>query len=244
MTGIPGLMQKISELFSALTQIIRVGTVASVNADNGTVRVKFSDADANGKPLISDELAVLFRKTLRDKFYCMPDVDEQVLCIFLPFGLRQGFCLGAIYSEADGVPVADKDVCYVEFSDGTWFRYHRTEHHLSGHVVNGCADLTVDHDADLTVGQDLTAVATNITAKAGKHVEVSAGQSIDLSAPHIGIKGFVSQTDMDGSIGTEHKRAHTQHEGSYTLTGTGHIDRLTVHDLTVTNPINGTIRGD
>ncbi len=277
------LDQAIATVKAALTQTVRVGIVSSVNEKNGTVRVEFGDADAKGQPLVSDELAVLFHKTLLDKFYCMPDVGEHVLCLFLPFGLRQGFVLGAIYSQADGVPKADKDVLHVRMKDGSWFEYHRGEHKLSGHVVNGYADLTVDIDAELKVGRDLTArierdaditighdaqltvvndltatvgndaavnvtenlsaTATNISAEADETAEVTAGTSIDLSAPKINFKGFVSQTDENGEIGHETKRVHTEHEGSYTLTGTAHIDELTVDNLTVTNPINGTIAG-
>ena len=190
MTGIPKLMAKIGEIFSALTQMVRVGTVSSVNEKNGTVRVLFGDADANGKPLISDELPVLTRKSLRDKSYWMPDVNEHVLCLFLPFGLRQGFVLGAFYSQADAVPVADKDVMHVIFDDGSWFRYHRGEHKLSGHVVNGYADLIVDIDADLKVGQDLTAeierdtkitTGENLAAEVGKKAALSVASDLDIT---------------------------------------------------------------
>ena len=292
MTGIPKLMAKIGEIFSALTQMVRVGTVSSVNEKNGTVRILFGDADANGKPLLSDELPVLTRKSLRDKSYWMPDVNEHVLCLFLPFGLRQGFVLGAFYSQADAVPVADKNVMHVIFDDGSWFRYHRGEHKLSGHVVNGFADLTVDINADLKVGQDLTAhvgrdatatvgqdlnatilrnthvttcedltatvgndatinvtedltaTATNITAEADEKSRISAGDSIDFEAPRIKVTGNFTYEGKDGAIGTEEKRAHTDHEGSYTLTGSAVItENLRVKSLTVDEPINGTIAG-
>ena len=201
------LDKAMAALKSVVAQMVRVGVVSSVNEKNGTVRVEFGDADAKGKPLVSDELAVLFHKTLLDKFYCMPDKGEHVLCVFLPFGLRQGFVLGAIYSQADGVPVADKDVCHVKFRDGSWFEYHRGKHKLVGHVVNGYADLIVDIDAelkvgrdvDLRVGQDLTAVVMrdtsvttceNLTATVGKNatwnvtedLSINVGGDIDMSA--------------------------------------------------------------
>lgn len=227
MTGIPKLMAKIGELFSALTQMVRVGTVSSVNEKNGTVRVLFGDADANGKPLISDELPVLTRKSLRDKSYWMPDVNEHVLCLFLPFGLRQGFVLGAFYSQADAVPVADKDVMHVIFDDGSWFSYHRGEHRLSGHVVNGYADLTVDIDADLKVGQDLSAeigrdttvnVGRDLSAEIERDTKITTGENL---AAEVGKKAALSVAeDLDITVG-----------GSINMTasGTVRINGSTIH---------------
>lgn len=191
MTGIPKLMADVGKILSALFQMVRVGQVVSLNCDNGRVRVQFDDADANGTPLVSDELPVLTRKSLRDKSYWMPDINEHVLCLFLPFGLRQGFVLGAFYSQADPVPVADRDVMHVIFDDGSWFRYHRGEHKLSGHVVDGYADLTVDVDAKLTVGQDLTAdigrdvsvtVGQDLTATVGKSAVMNVTEDLNINA--------------------------------------------------------------
>ncbi len=102
-------------------RIIRVGVVVSTYPERGTVRVRFLDQDGE----VSYEMRVLVRKTHRDRDYWMPDVGEQVLCAFLPYGREQGFVLGAFYSSADPVSVADQEVRRVEFANGAYVEHDR-----------------------------------------------------------------------------------------------------------------------
>ena len=298
MDGLSQILDRLDSLESALAQTVRVGRVVSLISDRHAVRVEFPDADASGKQLVSYELPVLTHKAEHDKSYWMPDIDEHVLCVFLPFALRQGFVVNAFYSDADTVPLADPDVRHEIFKDGSWFQYDRKKHLLSGHVVNGCADLEIDIDAKLTVGQDLTAdigrdtsvtigrdlsakvvrdvsaeigrdatldikndltatignnatievtetlkaTAKNIQAEAEEKAEVTAGESIILTSPFIKISDISLCEGNDGAIGHEDKRAHTEHEGSYKLTGDSIVvGHLHVTSLTVDYPINGTL---
>lgn len=103
-----------------VSRMIRVGVVATY-PERGTVRVRFPDQDSE----VSYEMRVLTRKTHRDRDYWMPDVGEQVLCAFLPYGREQGFVLGAFYSSADPVPVADQEVRRVEFANGAYVEHDR-----------------------------------------------------------------------------------------------------------------------
>ncbi|HFC97923.1 MAG TPA: phage baseplate assembly protein V [Thermosulfurimonas dismutans] len=102
-------------------RIIRVGVVVATYPERGTVRVRFLDQDGE----VSYEMRVLVRKTHRDRDYWMPDVGEQVLCAFLPYGREQGFVLGAFYSSADPVSVADQEVRRVEFANGAYVEHDR-----------------------------------------------------------------------------------------------------------------------
>lgn len=68
--------------------IIRVGRVSKVNQLNGTVQVLFKDRDN----LISGDLPLLESSTI-------PNINDQVLCIFLGNGMEDGFCLGRFYSK-------------------------------------------------------------------------------------------------------------------------------------------------
>jgi len=115
-----------------IRELVRVGVVTNVYPERGTVRVRLVDADDQ----VSYELPVLFRKTMKDKEYWMPDVGEQVVCLFSGQGLEQGFVLGAIYSKKDSVPVASRDKWHVKFEDGTVIEYDRKEHKLKA-MVNG-----------------------------------------------------------------------------------------------------------
>ena len=229
---------------SVLNSIIRVAEVDSTDPDKATVRVRLGDDD----DLISHDLRVLVRKTHMDKDYWMPDVGEHVLCLFLPFGLEQGFVLGAFYSEKDQPPVQSQDKKHLVYDDGTWLEYDRSEHLLSGHI-KGWVDLTVDkdmtadigNDAKISVGRDIDAqvgrdmsadVGQNATLKAGEDIKADAGnnaeitasgQHIRLSAPLVVLAGSITMQDQQGSGTTEQKQADTEHVGSYFLSGSMNI---------------------
>lgn len=109
-----------------LNNLIRVGKVSSINEKEATARVIFSGQDE----AVSYDLPIIQRNTLNNKDYALPDVGEQVVCIFLPNGIQQGFVLGSIYSQKDLPVVKDKDRRHVKFSDGTEIEYDRKEHVL------------------------------------------------------------------------------------------------------------------
>ena len=127
-------------------QLVRVGTVTSVDPATATVRVEVADQDG----LISHALPVIQRKTLKDKDFWLPDVGEHVACLFLPYGQEQGVCLGAIYSQADTPPERcdSVDKRHVTFPDGTWFEYDRAAHRLHVHVEG---DIHIEATGNVTI---------------------------------------------------------------------------------------------
>lgn len=78
-------------------EVVRVGVVSSVDLKKGTARVVFEDRD----DAVSPELSVMQRNTMNSKSYWMPDVNEMVVCFFLPNGQETGFISGSYYSDAD-----------------------------------------------------------------------------------------------------------------------------------------------
>ncbi len=132
---IQSIANRLTRMEERFNHFVRAGVVVSTNPGTGTVRVQFADAD----DLVSHDLPVLVPKTMEDKHYHMPDVGEQVLAIFLPLGLEQGFVLGSFYSKGDPVPVTDQNLHHVKFRDGTTVDYDRAKHLLkincTGRVV-------------------------------------------------------------------------------------------------------------
>jgi len=170
------LERRIIELESRVNQMVRVGTVSSLDAGAGTVRVLCPDADS----LVSYSLPVLVHKTQDDKHYFMPDVGEHVLCVFLPIGLVQGFVVGSFYSDKDAVPVSSPDKTHITFKDGTVLEYDRDSHILTGNV-KGYVDLTVDEDVTIKVGGDVSAqVDGNVTAQVGGDVDATVNGSVTV----------------------------------------------------------------
>lgn len=142
---------------SVLESTIRVAVVSSTDPAAATVRVTVPDGDG----LVSHDLRILVRKVHKDKDYWMPDIGDQVLCIFLPFGLEQGFVVGSFYSSADPVPVNSQDKRHMEFSDGTTFEYDRKNNHLDVNV-KGTTTIHADGALLLDSGESVTVTAPRI----------------------------------------------------------------------------------
>ena len=117
---------------NVLSNVFRIGFVSSVIAARGTVKVTCPDKD-NWE---SDELPVIVRGSAGTKDFWIPEVNEQVLCAFLPnSGTSQGFCLGSFYSDRDKPPTGSADVRCVKFSDGTLIEYDKGSHSLTINCV-------------------------------------------------------------------------------------------------------------
>lgn len=161
--------------------IIRVGRVSSVDPSTATARVVF---EAQG--LVSYNLPVLQRQTLRNKDYYLPDVGEHVVCIFLPTGNAEGFILGSIYSDEDKPPVVSADKRVVCFEDGTMLEYDRSSHTLTIYAVgpiNVTAAGNVNISGDIKVVGDIEVsgdvIASGISLKNHVHKENGAGSLTD-----------------------------------------------------------------
>lgn len=82
--------------------MLRFGIVSQINPILAQARVSFEDDEST-----SYWLPVLQTKTLKDKFYSMPDIGEQVACL-MDENSEDGVILGAIYSTED-VPVVTSE---------------------------------------------------------------------------------------------------------------------------------------
>ncbi|MEC2131630.1 phage baseplate assembly protein V [Brevibacillus centrosporus] len=133
---------------SASKNMLRVGLVSSVNKANCTVRVVFPDRDDS----VSYELPVIVAHTLKTKHFSLPDVGENVICLFQGNGAQDGYCLGAIYSDVDLPPVQDKNLCGVWFEDGSHVYYDREKKKLH---VKAVSDVYIDGNLHIT-GQIFT----------------------------------------------------------------------------------------
>lgn len=143
---------EIKRLLSILINMIRVGRINSVNEDKGTVRVLFDDKDN----LVSDELQLL------DSEYNIPIVGKQVLCLFLPNGIQQGFCLGGFYSDINAPPAEDKNIYFKEFGDGTSIEYNKSTKQLT---INSGIPIIINGNVQVkgNVSAIGTVTASNIT---------------------------------------------------------------------------------
>jgi phage baseplate assembly protein V len=113
-----------------MQNIVRVGEITSINTKNATARVQFKDTDE----LVSFDLPIIFKSSLKNKNYKMPDIGEQVACMFQPNGLEEGFILGCVYNAKDKPPADDPDVDIMKYDDDAFFQYDRKNHKLTINV--------------------------------------------------------------------------------------------------------------
>lgn len=107
--------------------LIRVGIVDGVNEQEGTIRVIFPDYD----DMVVDDIALL---SFEQRF---PNVDESVVCIFLPNGTQQGFCLGPYFNDQNSLPIKQKNMYVKKIDEGLEFMYDYTTKKLSISAQNG-----------------------------------------------------------------------------------------------------------
>ncbi len=115
-----------------LKNLIRVGRVTAIDTAKHQARVLFEDKPST----VSYWLDIIVPNTLKNKDYILPDIDEQVICLFMPNGNAQGYIIGATYNTKDVPPVDDKDKRHVRFEDGTWIEYDRKTHTLTIELVS------------------------------------------------------------------------------------------------------------
>lgn len=131
-----------------IKRLIRVGTVSSVNVAAGTVRVAFAAQD----DMVTYELPVITRGSKNNKDYWLPDVDEQVLCLFLPNvsgrGVCEGFVLGTFYSSVDAPVENSGDVHAVKYGDGTIIKHDRSTGKLT---INATGDIDIIAGGKITI---------------------------------------------------------------------------------------------
>lgn len=214
------LMERIESLEKTVNQIVRVGIVTATYPARATVRVKLPDADG----VITSELPVLFKKTLDDKTYAMPDVDEQVLCVFLPNGLEQGFVLGSMYSQVDTVPVASQDKWHTKFKDGTYLEYDRKTHKLTGDVKG---------DVELIATGKLTANITgDVEIATEANCKIIAGLTATVQAPVINLNGKLSATNSgEGGEAVFDNPIFETKGGTVKLASQGNVQKFVTEDF-------------
>ncbi|UIJ38553.1 phage baseplate assembly protein V [Desulfobaculum bizertense] len=177
------------ELQGLLRQLVKVGRVVSVNDAAGTCRAVLPDADG----METYDLRVLQVKTHADRSYALPDVGEQVLCLFLPSGQEQGFVLGSFYSGVDPAPVQDRNKWHVTMKDGAVLEYDRAAHRLRAQVP-GDAELEVSGSISGTAGKDITLTAPQITVNGTIFLNGPLTQGGGSGGGDATFKGSVSAT--------------------------------------------------
>jgi phage baseplate assembly protein V len=179
------------QITDRMAQMIRVGFVNARQPEK--MRVKVTVPDTTGAELVTDFLPVLCPRACEDMQYDLPDVGDQVLCLFLPYGLEQGFVIGAMYGK-QAPPVQSGDKWHRKFKDGTWLEYDREQHKLVANV-QGNVEITATGNVDAKV-------EGNVSTQSQGPTSVQSQAEVTVAAPsmNFGGVGGATKADMQGTF--------------------------------------------
>ena len=159
--------------------MLKFGIVTAINPLTAKARVEFADDNT-----LSYWLPILQKKTLKDKFYSIVDVGEQVACL-MDENSEDGVILGSIYTSLDEVPGISKDQHIAKFEDGSFIEYNKENQMLTivAKTVNIVGDI---YQTGFLENTDGILSATDITDKKSS---MQAMRDIYNSHTHTGNQG-------------------------------------------------------
>lgn len=176
-------------VINILQRCIRVGVVSQIDINNHTVRVDFEEDGAT-----SYDLPVLALNTRLNKDYNLPDIGEDVLCLFLPGGQENGFVIGSFFAGEVTPPITNSNVRMVKFSDDTKVKYNRESHDLDIeiegthiHADREKVNVTTVQEVNInTINANIT-TSGNITMQSGGDTSITAGGTISIQGATVNI---------------------------------------------------------
>lgn len=213
-----------------LKSLIKIGEVSSVNYANGTARVVFDDDDS----IVSNDLPVLQTNTLQNKDHALPDVGEDVVCLFLPSGNEEGFILGAVYAGEVQPAETSKDVRSVTFSDGTEIKYDRAAHLLSV-KIDGTTITANRENVNINTPKNVNVKGgQTVNVEGGQTVNITGGTVINLVAPSVNLTMGSTTMKLNGSKASI-DASNVEIKGALKVTG----NMTTTGSITATGAVYG-----
>lgn len=183
------------EILRLLRNLIRIGTVASVNLADGTCRV---DTGNN----TTAWLQWLTARAGNTRSWNAPSVGEQVLVLCLGGELDTAFVLTGIYSDENSAPSASADALHWSFPDGAVIEYEPATGALS---ATGIKTATIE-------------AADSISATT-KVVVVTASEKITLDTPLVECTKKLKAASFELTGGGTMKGDISHTGGSFTSNG-------------------------
>ena len=115
------------ELARRLANVVRIGTVASVDAEHYRLRVRY-DTDDDGDAILTAPIPWLTGRAGSDGTWWAPEIGEQVVLLAPSGEITQAVALPALYSDAHPAPGEDPDKRIARHDDGALFEYDREAH--------------------------------------------------------------------------------------------------------------------
>lgn len=168
-----------------LGDLMRLGTVASIDRTAGTCRVAIGDLETGDIPWLA-------ARSGGTRIWSPPSIGEQVLVLCPEADTAAGLVVGSLSSDAHPAP-ADDESSLAEYADGARIGYDPVAHALTATLPAG-ATVTIDAaggltfkgnvriDGDVDLQGKLTAtgdvVADGKSLKQHRHKDVQPGSGV------------------------------------------------------------------
>lgn len=159
--------------------LIKIGEVSSIDPAKCTARIVFDDEDS----IVSYDLPVLQRNTIKNHDFAMPDIGEDAIVLFFGEGQEDGVIIGSIYAGEVTPPESTENRRTVVFDDDTRVCYDREEHKLTV-TIEGTEIVFNRQDGSITVPNAVTINCTTATVK--------ASSSVTLDTPKTDVTGVLN----------------------------------------------------
>lgn len=176
----------------------KIGEVSSINPARCTARVIFDDENS----MVTYDLPIMQRNSLGNRDYQMPDIGEDVLCLFRSDGFEDGVIIGSFYAGDVEPPETTADRRTVVFKDGTRICYDRASHTLTV-TIAGTVIVFDQQTGSITVPESASVFC--------KTALVQASESVTIDAPDTFFTGNIK---VQGLI---------TGQGGFTVTGGGGV---------------------
>jgi len=203
--------KKDDETDRQLSMVIRIGEVTATNPGAHKVSVTFDDDDGQ----TSGELPVIVPNTIDNHDHAMPDVGEDVLCIFLPTGTEEGFVLGSFYAGNVSDPESSQDVRATKFKDDTRIAYDRSSHTYTIDIDGTHIKADQQH-IEMESPQQIHLTTQQLLLTIGGTTMTLTGSSAQIDTSNITFKGNMDVT------GTLHTSGNISTAGGVSASGAVH----------------------
>ncbi len=172
-------MARYSDPEAAAGEVLRLGTIASVDLANATCTAQSGD-------IVTGDIPWIAQRAGNVRAWSPPSVGEQCLILAPEGDLAAALAIVGLYSDACPAPSADPNVSLIEYPDGAIIAYDHAAHALTATLPAG-GTLAIDASGGVTIIGD-TVIRGNATIDGDLHVTGTVTADTDVLGGGISLK--------------------------------------------------------
>ncbi|RSU45829.1 phage baseplate assembly protein V [Sphingobium yanoikuyae] len=164
-------MARFSDPEAAAGEVLRLGTIASVDLANAT-------CTAQSGEIVTGDIPWIAQRAGSVRAWSPPSIGEQCLILAPEGDLAAALAIVGLYSDACPAPSTDPNVSLVEYPDGAIIAYDHAAHALTATLPEG-GSVTIDAPGGVTIIGDTGIVGdTHIAGSLNVSGTVTANEDV------------------------------------------------------------------